>query len=128
MNVTRNIILTADGSKALSTINQVDGRIAAMSSPAGSIGKLSSVLKFAGVAAAVTATFSVITKNVLKFSGELNKVDSQIKALFKDKNEVLSATKDLMASYDYTKVQTQQYLSTMAAKIDWGWILKHFLP
>ena len=117
MNVTRNIILTADGSKALSTINQVDGRIAAMSSPAGSIGKLSSVLKFAGVAAAVTATFSVITKNVLKFSGQLTKVDAQIKALFKDKNEVLSATKDLMASYDYTKVQTQQYLSTMAAKI-----------
>lgn len=117
MNVTRNIILTADGSKALSTINQVDGRIAAMSSPGGSIGKLAGVLKFAGVAAAVTAVFGTITKNVLKFSGQLDKVDAQLKAVFKDKNEVLGATKELMASYDYTKVQTQQYLATMASKI-----------
>lgn len=116
-SVTRQIILTADASKALETINQVDAKISALSSPLGSIGKLSSILKFTGVAAAVTATFKVITKNVMKFSGQIKTLDAQLKGLFKDKNEVLSATNELMAAYDWTKTQTQEYLVDMASKL-----------
>ena len=108
--VTRTIVLDANASRAIRTLNQVDSQIKSITKFASNIGKVFT-------AAIAGVSFAKIFKEIKDVSGEIQKTEAHMNALFKDRDKTRRATESLMKQYDYTKLQTEKFIAEMGSKI-----------